>query len=420
MKRFVVLLLILCALITLGCAQKGEEKPTTTETTAKAEEVIKIGIIGPMQLRFGQAMVKGAQLAVDEINAQGGINGKKLKIVVADSKLKVDVTGNELRRLAYDEKVDVIIGGFASGIVIQNMDTIAEIKKVWLVECASPTVTKKVEEDYDSYKYIFRVGTTNSSTFPPAVVLMLNFLNEKGLNIKKVAIVRDEAKWVADITSQLKNELKANGYEVVLEEAIPKDKEEFSDVFMKVQQSGADVIVPMIAHGKAEAFVMQWKDSGLKIPLAGLVLSAVNPDFWDETNGKCNGLIFIAPASFVPVPELSDKMANFVEKYKEKYGTLPEAYSAYGSYNAVYVFKKAYEMALADGKDPSNSDVLVEYLEKINENNPVEGVSGNIAFTKHHDLVVKNGFIVNSVCQWQDGKIVVLYPKATGELKVVW
>ena len=408
MKRFVVLLLTLLMV-------------SSTVAIASAEEVIKIGVIGPMKLRFGQAMVKGAQLAVDEINAQGGINGKKLVIVQADEKIRdIGAISTELRRLAYDENVAVIIGGFASGDVIGTMDTIAEVKKVWLVECASPTVTKKVLEDYDSYKYVFRVGTTNSSTFPSAVVVALNFLNEKGLNIKKVAIVRDEAKWVADITDQLKSELQANGYEVVLEEKIPPDKDEFSDILLKVQQSKADVIVPMIAHGRADVFLKEWKDSGIGIPVAGLVLSAVNPDFWNETNGKCNGLIFIAPASFVPVPELSDKMANFVEKYKEKYGTLPEAYSAYGSYNAVYVFKKAYEMALADGKDPSNSDVLVEYLEKINENNPVEGVSGNIAFTKHHDLVVKEGFIVNSVCQWQDGKIVVLYPKATGELKVVW
>jgi branched-chain amino acid transport system substrate-binding protein len=365
-------------------------------------------------------MVKGTQLAVDEINAQGGIKGKKLVVVVADGKLNPDVTATELRRLAYDEKVDVIVGGFSSGIVIANMDTIAEIKKVWLVECASPTVTNKIKEDYDSYKYVFRVGTTNSSTFPPAVVMSLNFLNEKGVKVKKVAIVRDEAKWVADITGLLKKELSANGYEVVLEEAIPKDKEEFSDVLTKVQQNNADIIVAMIAHGKAQAFLMQWKDSGLKIPVAGLVLSAVNPDFWGETNGKCNGLIFIAPASFVPVPEMSEKMKSFVNAYKEKYGTLPEAYSAYGSYNAVYVFKKAYEMALENGEDPSNSDVLVKYLEKVNEQNPVEGVSGNIAFTNHHDLVVKENYIVISVCQWQDGKIVVLHPKATGDLKTVW
>jgi len=420
MKRLVAFV-ILCALLTLGCTQTEKTQPTTTPTTTKAEqEIIKIGVIGPMQLRFGQAMVKGTQLAVDEINAQGGIKGKKLVVVVADGKLNPDVTATELRRLAYDEKVDVIVGGFSSGIVIANMDTIAEIKKVWLVECASPTVTNKIKEDYDSYKYVFRVGTTNSSTFPPAVVMSLNFLNEKGVKVKKVAIVRDEAKWVADITGLLKKELSANGYEVVLEEAIPKDKEEFSDVLTKVQQNNADIIVAMIAHGKAQAFLMQWKDSGLKIPVAGLVLSAVNPDFWGETNGKCNGLIFIAPASFVPVPEMSEKMKSFVNAYKEKYGTLPEAYSAYGSYNAVYVFKKAYEMALENGEDPSNSDILVKYLEKVNEQNPVEGVSGNIAFTNHHDLVVKENYIVNSVCQWQDGKIVVLHPKARGDLKTVW
>ncbi len=405
MKRLALIAILICALLTLGCSQK------TNETTA---EVIKIGVVGPMEMKFGEAMVHGAQLAVDEINAEGGIDGKKLVIVQADGKLKPDVTGKELRRLAYDENVNVIIGGFSSGIVIANMDTIAEIKKVWIVECASPTVTKKIAEDYESYKYIFRLEA-NSSTFVPSLVEGMNHIREK-IPIKRVVIVRDQAKWVEDIDEQLKDLLTKNGYEVVDDIAIPPQKTDFDDVFTKVKNEKADAIVAMIAHGDAVDFVKQWKDS-VKIPLIGLILPAVDPNFWNETNGKCDKLIVLAPSSQVPIP-INENMKKFLENYESKYGHLPEAYSAYESYEAVYVFKKAYEMAKANGEDPNNSDVLVKYIEKINAQNPIQGVRGKIAFTKYHDIVVAKGYIVNLLVQWQNGKMVAVYPIETGEL--VW
>ncbi len=406
MKRYLALALLV-GILMLGCAQK----PQTTKTT---EEVIKIGIVGPMETKFGKAMVNGAKLAVEEINAKGGIDGKKVEIVVGDGKLNPDVTGKELRRMAYDENVNVIIGGFASGIVIANMDTAAEIKKVWIVECASPTVTKKIAENYDDYKYVFRLEA-NSSTFVPSLVEGLNFVSEK-VPIKRIAIVRDQAKWVEDIDNQLKNALKENGYEVVDDIAIPKDKTNFDDVFATIKSKNADAIVAMIAHGDAVDFVKQWKDT-MKIPLMGLILPAVDPNFYNETNGRCDRLIILAPSSEVPIP-INENMKAFLEKYKEKYGHLPEAYSAYESYEAVYVFKKAYEMAKKNGENPNNSDVLVKYMEKINENNPLQGVRGKIAFTKYHDIVVKKGYVVNLIVQWQNGSMVAIYPIKTGEL--IW
>ncbi len=403
MKKLVVLI-VLASLLVIGCAQKETKK----------EEVIKIGVIGPMELKFGKGMVEGAKLAIEEINAKGGIDGKKLVLVTRDGKLKPDVTAQGLRSLAYDENVNVIIGGFSSGIVIANMDTIAEIKKVWMVECASPTVTKKIAEDYKDYKYIFRLEA-NSSTFAPSIIEGLNLLREK-LGVKKVVIVRDQAKWVEDIDSQLKDLLAKNGYEVVDDIAIPPDKTNFDDVFTVVKEKKADAIVAMIAHGDAVDFVKQWKDS-CKVPVVGLILPAVDPNFWNETNGKCDKLIVLAPASEVPIP-INENMENFLKKYKERFGHLPIAYSAYESYEAVYAFKRAYEMAKKNGEDPTNSDVLVKYLEKINRQNPLDGVRGKIAFTKNHDIVVGKGYVVNLIFQWQNGSMVAVAPISTGEL--VW
>jgi branched-chain amino acid transport system substrate-binding protein len=84
------------------------------------------------------------------------------------------------------------------------------------------------------------------------------------------------------------------------------------------------------------------------------------------------------------------------------------------------MYKWAVEQAAKAGeKDPFDPDVVVKFLEKINADNPFENVRGNFAFTKSHDPLWGDKYIRNWICQWQDGKIVILWPKnvATGEYK---
>ena len=406
-----VVLLLLCSVLLLGCAEQGGQKVE--------KEVVKIGVIGPMDTKYGIAMERAAKIAAEEINAQGGILGKQIEIVTADTKLNPDTATSEFRRLAGE--VDVVVGGFSSGVALTMLEVMAETKTLWLGDASSPRLTDKVAEDYEHYKYFFRPLVTNASTFPLDMAEMLDYLNSQGVEVKKVAIIRDDALWTDDVMAVLKPLLEKKGYEIVMDRKVQKGTEDFSTLLLEAQEK-ADVIMPILAHVKGVALIKQWKDMGIKMPIAGHDLSAIDPDFWNATEGKCLGEIYTADGGGVPTP-MNSKMEHFLNAYKAKYGKLPEAYSAYGVYDAIYLYKAAVENAAKAGeKNPFDADTLIPYLEAFNADNPFEGVRGKIAFTSNHDLMWGNEFVRNYICQWQDGKQVVLYPpdKATGQLITPW
>ncbi len=405
-----VILLLLCCVLILGCTGGGPKA---------GKEVVKIGVIGPMDTKYGIAMERAAKIAAEEINAQGGINGRQVEVITADTKLNPDTATSEFRRLA--SQSNVVIGGFSSGVALSMLEVMAETKTLWLGDASSPRLTDKVAQDYEHYKYFFRPLVTNASTFPLDMAEMLDYLNDQGVKIKKVAILRDDALWTDDVMKVLRPLLEKKGYEIVMDKKVQKGTEDFSTLLLEAQDK-ADVIMPIIAHVKGVALVKQWKDMGIKLPIAGHDLSAIDPDFWNATEGKCIGEIYTADGGGVPTP-LNSKMAHFISAYQEKYGKLPEAYSAYGVYDAVYIYKAAVENAAKAGeKNPFDADTLISYLEAFNTQHPFEGVRGKVAFTSNHDLAWGSEFVRNYICQWQDGKQVVLYPadKATGQLITPW
>ena len=404
--RYVALFLLLALLIPVANA-----------------EVIKIGVIGPMQTKYGLAMKHAVELAAKEINEHGGILGNEVEVITADTKFDSNTATTAFRDLV-DRGCKVIIGGFASGVALSMMDTMADLAKtghkvIWLGDASSPRITQLVAKDYNDYKYYFRVLTLNASTFPLDMIDMLDFLRSQGLKIKKVAIIRDNALWTDDVMKKFKPLLEKHGYEIVIDEKVSRGQTDFSSFLLKAQ-SEADVIVPILAHVNGASLVKQWADMHIGIPIAGHDLSAIDPDYWNATDGKCNYEIYTADGGSVPVA-INPRMEHFLKAYEEEYGHLPEAFSAYGCYDAVYLYKTVVEQAYKDGvKDPFDPDVLVKYLERYNATHPYDGIRGKIAFTKNHDLLWGNGYIRNWICQWQDGKQVVLYPKdmATGTLEL--
>jgi len=420
-KAYVLLLIVLISAVIMGCANKTETK--NISTAEKAPKVVKIGVIGPMETKYGTAMVHAVKLAADEINTNGGILNRKIVVVTADTKMDSSTGETAFKRLV-DDGCNVIIGGFSSGVCLAMQNVMAKNKVLWLGDSATPRLTDNVAENYQQYKYYFRPIGTNASTFPLDMVAMLNYLNEKGVHIKRVAIIRDNALWTDDVMKVFKPLLQKNNYTIVMDEKVNRGQTDFTTLLLKAKQLNADVIVPIIAHVRGAPLVKEWARLKLGIPIAGHDLSAIDPDYWNATGGSCNGELYTADGGGVPYP-INAKMTHFLEAYRNKYHTLPEAFDAYGAYDAVYLYKQAVENAAKAGeKDPFNSSILVKYLEQFNATHPFKGVRGNIAFTKNHDLLWGNKYVRNWICQWQNGKQVVLYPNVswikTGKLITPW
>lgn len=172
------------------------------ETIGKREKVV-IGVLAPLSLPEGSAQEKAARIAVEEINSKGGILGYKVELVVGDDKLDPTVGSAEFRRLATIEKADVIIGGFSSGVMLATMEVMAETKTLFLTDASSPSHSAKVAENYEKYKYWFRLQN-NATTFAYDIADMVKMLRENGYEVKKVYIIRDEHIWAEDVVKALK------------------------------------------------------------------------------------------------------------------------------------------------------------------------------------------------------------------------
>ncbi len=410
--KAVLTAVILLAVILSLCTQSGESR--------ERKEVV-IGVIGPMSLPEGQAEEKAVKLAAEEINAQGGILGYKIKVVVGDTKLDSNTASSEFRRLATIEKADVIIGGFSSGVMKTMMETMAETKTLFLADASSPDHAKMVSQNYEKYKYWFRVTQNNGSTFALDLADMVRFLKNSGYDVKRVYIIRDEHIWTDAVIKALKPMLEEMGVEIVKDVSVPRGYSEYDQLIQEAESLNADIIMPILAiSGTGDILTKQWATLKPKMLLAGHDLAAIDADFYNKTNGMANYEIFIADGGALVTAPPTEKCKEFLEAYRAKYGHYPESHQAYGAYDAVYLYKMVVEMAAKAGeKDPFDPEVLVKYLEKFDASNPAE-LTRPIAFYKNHDLMWGDNYVRNWVSQWQDGKQYIIYPEtvANGELKL--
>ena len=409
--KAVLTVIILVAAVTSLCAQPEK---------AGREKVV-VGVIGPMAVPEGQAQEKAVKLAAEEINAQGGILGYRITVVVGDTKLDPNTATSEFRRLARVEKADVIIGGFSSGVMNAMMETMAETKTLFLADASSPEHAKKVEQNYEKYKYWFRVSQNNGSTFALDLADMVKFLRDSGYEVRKVYVIRDEHVWTDPVMQALKPLLEEMDVEIVKDVKIPRGYSEYEQLILEAEKLNADVIMPVLAiSGTGDILVKQWATLKPNILLAGHDLYAIDAEFYEKTNGMANYEIFIADGGALVTAPPTEKCREFVEAYRAKYGHYPESHQAYGAYDAVYLYKMVVEMAASNGeKDPFDPEVLVRYLERFNASNPAR-LTRTIAFYDNHDLMWGDNYVRNWISQWQDGKQYIIYPPsvANGELKL--
>lgn len=330
------------------------------------------------------------------------------------------------RKLTVDEEVDVIIGGFSSGVVTAMQDTMAELDQLFLGDAVSPEHTARVEQNYEDYKYYFRVPTSNIILISKDLnAMLIDYLKqEKNLPIEKVGIIRDDAAWAQGfVTNLVKPPLENAGIEVVRDDPVPTGVTgaEFASILESHQNAGVDVIVPCMAHVDAVPLVKTWSEMEPNALLAGFSVAMLNLEGWEITDGACKYTAFLAMGGMTYAP-ITSRTIPFIERYENRWGVLPEANVGYGFYDAVYMYKQAVEWAQENGEEnPFDSSTLVSYLEKFDEDNPYPSVRGRNAFTKSHDLMWGTDYVRNWPFQWMGSKEQVLvWPpeKATGDFTI--
>lgn len=392
-----------------------------------AQKPIVLGAPLPIAFLYGWTAEKGLKLAVEEINAAGGVTiGKEkrpFKLEVMDTRdLEPVVPVSDallvVEKLILEKNADFIVGGPArSEAALAAMDLLSKYKKVSILSTGAltPAYHKRVEAEYDKFKYCFRISGEVGWLVTGEFIPKLTDIKAKlGLN-KLFIMVQDvaHARATGDLTAKLAGE---KGWEVIGKEIYPTGTTDFSVGLLKARKDNAQVILIVMDMPESSVLLKQWFDLKIPaLPFGTIIAAAEQPGFWKATEGKgefC--MASVVNAGNAPSRATPWTM-KFVEAYTKKYGLEPEGYGTSSSYMVPYVLKDAIERA-----GSLKSDDIVAALEKTD----MVGVYGRTRFNpKNHQVIPSvdpaEG-AVGTIFQWQAGKRVVVFPSkiAMGEIKL--
>lgn len=359
-------------------------------------DTIRIGSLGPVQLSVGIGIHNAMRMAVEEINAAGGIHGKKIELFIGDTEGKPEPGISALKKLVLNDKVDVLIGSYSTGVCLALQPYLAKYKVPFITTgAASKTLTDNVAKNYEKYKYFFRFMINSNRQEVLAAKFLKEFVHGK-LGYTKFAILSENAKWLHEYTPQLKKDLEAAGLEVVFYEMFDTDVKDFSPTFASIKAKGAQWIAELTSHAASVPLVKAWQDNQ-PAPMGLVDVKSMDSKFWEMTDGKCLGQLTY---NFLVRAPLTDKTIPMWDKYVKKFGTKPV-------YTTGFTYDTAYMVAQVIGQKKSlKAEDIIKGLEDIT----YKGVMGNqISFDKKtHDTL--EGIQLLFV-QWQAGaKQEVIYP----------
>jgi branched-chain amino acid transport system substrate-binding protein len=396
---------VLCA----GAAVLALSVGTSAEAQDKGP--IKIGVIAEAQSVAGSSIPQAAQLAADEINAKGGVDGRKVEIVSYDNHSSAAESVRAFQRAVSQDHVNAVIASYVSEVVLALEPWAARLKTVMVTPgAASDVITENIAKNYDAMKYTFH-GYLTSGALSGLVCSAAKDILVDGLKMKTAVIMSEDAAWTTPLDAGYQKCLPEIGLKVLDHIRFSPDTTDFTPIFNQIEAKKPDVIITGISHVGTQPTV-QWKSQQVPIPMFGISSQATNSTFWKDTNGATDGVLFQAVSG--PGVATTEKTLPFVEAFVKKFGNQP-SYAGYTAYDEVYYLTEAIKRA-----GSTDGDKLVAAMEKTD----YVGTIGRIQFLPKgdphvHGLKTGKGFITGLMLQWQDGKQVNLWPKdlANGKLK---
>jgi len=390
-----------------------------------AADPIVIGVPTSLGYLEGKESLKAVEMAVDEINAAGGVTvgAEKRPFKVATVDLRDAAPGVPvpeallgLEKIILEKKpTALVVGPFRSEALMAGMDIIAKYKVPLLGTIAmSPGSEAKLKKDPEKYKYIFRT-CLNAVHLVKYLIGGMQTINQQ-FGFNKVYIMHQDVAW-ARATAGLVKKLYFDkaGWTVLGLESYPTGASDFSSVLMKARASGAQVIMPIFDMSQSGILVKQWKTMKVPAIMLGFISPLAGSEAWKTFDAKIGGAMntTFELGSGVASSKLPASQA-FFDAYTKKYGKqIQSGHGPAPAYESVYILKEAIERA-----GSTDADAIVAELKKTDR----QGVMGRIRFDEGHQNTY--GFdpkeaSLSAVTQWsEDGKQVIVFPPFVAESKI--
>lgn len=355
LKKLMALMSLVLVIITLGCGKADNQE-------------IKLGAILPLTgdaAPYGSALKKGMDLAVAEINAVGGIRGKKLTIVFEDDRNLPQDGVTAYNKLVSVDKVPMVIGAMFSSVTLA-IAPIAERNKVVLLSPTSSDVLLTNAGDY-----IFRIYPSDSYDGE----FLANFAFDK-LGARKAAIVSMQASSTTSISQLFKKLFESKGGAVISGNTFNEGATDYRAILTKIKQQQQDIVFLPAALKESTLFLRQAKELSVKPKILG-ISTLYDPKLIELAGEAAEGVLFSSPI-FDPNSQ-SPEIVTFVEAYKSKHKAAPDILGAYG-YDTVNVAVESLKFA-SSGQITSQSIKSGLYEIKA-----YKGVTGEMSFDSNGDV----------------------------------
>ncbi len=355
---FVWAVLAVSFMATAGC-KSGNDSGVT-------EDEVKLGLFVSTTgdiATFGTDTKNGVDLAVEEINAAGGIKGKKIDLYFQDTESKPEIGGSAAEKLATQDGVLVAMGAVASGVSL-NAAPVFQKKGIPMVSPSStnPTVTQQGDN-------IFRICFLDDFQGGAMAVYAHKYLKAK----RAAILMNQDDAYSTGLAKFFKAKFEALGGEVVKEESFKKGNSEFNTQITNIKNANPDVIFVPAYYNDVALIGKQFRSQGVTVPLLG-------GDGWESAKlipnagvGTLDGCYF---GNHYYQSDDRKVVKNFVNAYKNKYDEAPSSLAALG-YDVVYVVKAAIEKA-----DSFDRAKIREALASLSD---FEGVTGKFSIDNNRN-----------------------------------
>jgi branched-chain amino acid transport system substrate-binding protein len=351
---------ILSMLLLAGCPQKGTETGSTSGAASGGEILVgEYGSLTGAQATFGTSTHNGIMMAIDEVNAAGGINGRKIKVITEDDQSKAEEAANAVTKLISQNNVVAVLGEVASSASIAA-GPICQSNKVPMITPSSTNdeVTKKGD-------YIFRMCFVDSYQGENQAKFAAKWCDENK-KPKQVAILSDvKSDYSQGLSAVFERVFTSLGGKIVAKQSYSNGDSDFKSQLTAVKATNPSLLFVPGYYTDIGQIASQRSDLGIAVPMLG-------GDGWEspkliEIGGKALEGSFYTNHYFADDP--APTVREFVQKYQGRYGQKPDALAALG-YDAARVLADSMKRATKiDG--PSLRDA-------IGQTKDFDGVTGRI------------------------------------------
>ncbi|MCP4546724.1 MAG: ABC transporter substrate-binding protein [bacterium] len=388
------LTLALCLLALVAFSGCRDESASRTDPSS-----IRLGVLAAFNTPDGDGIRNGVAMAVEEINAAGGVAGRPLEVIAFNTEHSAEKAVAGYQRLAGLDHVDAVIGLSTSAAfgVLPMLESYRV--PVLCTGAGADRLTELVAEAYPQHRYFFRVMHRSSELGEAVADYFANYLHAE-LGFKRFAIMVEDDIWTKSIRESWEQRIQESpGMELVYSGTFSSATADFVPLLSEILKADPDYILDATSAVNATAYIKQWAELEGP-PLGAIPTGAGTRRYFEELGDRGRGV-----ASIVTIPSainaLTPQAPAWRATYEANYGD-PEYTSAY-SYDAVYLFKAAVEKART-----TEVDALIKALEEIR----FGGVVGTWQFGKDHHSHFGPGFRRIPIIQYDQ-------PGADG-FRIIW